>query len=86
MDAWTAPTTLPHSGTVSKTSVSLAHLVAAALVGARVVRVRVTVLLVDGVRRAAVAARGLGLVVARGRFLGGDLEKGHPNHLFVLAV
>lgn len=86
MDAWTAPTTLPHSGVSSKTSVLLCNAVAALLVRACVVRVRVTVLLVDGVRRVGVAARGLGLVVARGSFLGRDLEKGHPNHLFVLAV
>ena len=84
MDAWTAPTTLPHSGKSSKTSVLLAHCVTAPLVGALVLR-RVAGLLVDRVAQRSLAG-GFRLVVARGRFLGGDLEEGHSNHLFVLAV
>lgn len=84
MDAWTAPTTLTHSGESSKTSVLLTHRVTAPRVGALVLR-RVTRLLVDRVVLRSLAG-GFRLVVARGHFLGGDLEEGHLNHLFVLVV
>lgn len=84
MDAWTATTTLPHSGASSKTSVLLSNAVAALLVRARVVR-RVASLLVDRVALRPGAGR-LRLVVTFAHLLGGNLEEGHPNHLFVLVV